>query len=106
MYEHVIRGVEGMRVLGHVQSFDYKYFNKAVAASKIHRKQPIYRQEFLDVKKNAKGQLKVPFTGLYTLVDWSFSGHYSGGRPRLSVKKQKQQPKRAVLLDFSEYVIW
>src|SRR3989441_7243258 len=25
MYEHVIRGVEGMRVLGHVQSFDYKY---------------------------------------------------------------------------------
>src|SRR6266496_1648227 len=60
MYEHVIRGVEGMRVLGHVQSFDYKYFNKAVAESKIQRKHPIYLQEFLDVKKNAKRQLKVP----------------------------------------------
>src|SRR5438046_2468200 len=41
MYEHVIRGVEGMRVLGHVQSFDYKYFNKAVSESKLHRNPPI-----------------------------------------------------------------
>jgi len=71
MYEHVIRGVEGMKVLGHVQSFDYKYFNKAVAESKIHRRHPIYLQEFLDVKKNAKGQLKVPITGAYTLIDLS-----------------------------------
>src|SRR5881296_4133048 len=105
MYEHVIRGVEGMRVLGHVQSFDYKYFNKAVAESKIQRKHPIYLQEFLDVKKNAKGQLKVPITGPYTLVDWSFSGHYSGGRTGLSLKKQKQETKREFLLDFVEQVI-
>src|SRR2546422_1376757 len=105
MYEHVIRGVEGMRVLGHVQSFDYKYFNKAVAESKIHRKHPIYLQEFLDVKKNAKGELKVPITGPYTLVDWSFSGHYSGGRTGLSLKKQKQEAKREFLLDFVEHVI-
>src|SRR5205807_876219 len=105
MYEHVIRGVEGMRVLGHVQSFDYKYFNKAVAESKIHRKHPIYLQEFFDVKKNAKGQLKVPITGPYTLVDWSFSGHYSGGRTSLSLKKQKQEAKREFLLDFVEQVI-
>src|SRR5438067_6961822 len=105
MYEHVIRGVEGMRVLGHVQSFDYKYFNKAVAESKIHRKHPIYLQEFLDVKKNAKGQLKVPITGPYTLVDWSFGGHYSGGRTSLSLKKQKQEAKREFLLDFVEQVI-
>ena len=105
MYEHVIRGVEGMRVLGHVQSFDYKYFNKAVAESKIQRKHPIYLQEFLDVKKNAKGQLKVPITGPYTLVDWSFGGHYSGGRTSLSLKKQKQEAKREFLLDFVEQVI-
>src|SRR6266571_3323326 len=61
MYEHVIRGVEGMRVLGHVQSFDYKYFNKAVAESKIHRKHPIYLQEFLDVKKKAKREFLLDF---------------------------------------------
>jgi 5-methyltetrahydropteroyltriglutamate--homocysteine methyltransferase len=105
MYEHVVRGVEGMRVLGHVQSFDYKYFNKAVAESKIHRKHPIYLQEFLDVKENAKGQIKVPITGPYTLVDWSFSGHYSGKRTGASLKKQKLEAKREFLLDFVEQVL-
>lgn len=105
MYEHVIRGVEGMRVLGHVQSFDYKYFNKAVAESKIHRKHPIYLQEFLDVKENARGPIKVPITGPYTLVDWSFGGYYSGRHGGPSLKKQKQEAKREFLLDFVEHVI-
>src|SRR5213594_4172243 len=105
MYEHVIRGVEGMRVLGHVQSFDYKYFNKAVAESKIHRKHPIYLQEFLDVKEHAKGPVKVPITGPYTLVDWSFGGYYTGQRTGSSLKNQKQEAKREFLLDFVEQVI-
>src|SRR5947199_1804579 len=105
MYEHVIRGVEGMRVLRHVQSFDYKYFNKAVAESKIHRKHPIYLQEFLDVKENAKGPIKVPITGSYTLVDWSFGGYYTGQQTSSSLKKQKQEAKREFLLDFVEQVI-
>src|SRR5437879_12606835 len=105
MEDNVISSVEAMRVLGHVKSFDYKYFNKAVAESKMHRKHQINLQEFLDVKKNANGQLKVPITGPYTLVDWSFSGHYSGGRTSLSLKKQKQEAKREFLLDFVQQVI-
>jgi 5-methyltetrahydropteroyltriglutamate--homocysteine methyltransferase len=105
MYEHVIRGVEGMKVLGHVQSFDYKYFNKAVAESKIHRRHPIYLQEFIDVKENAKGPIKIPITGPYTLVDWSFGGYYAGRRSGSSLKKQKLEGKREFLLDFVEQVI-
>jgi len=105
MYEHVIRGVEGMRVLGHVQSFDYKYFNKAVAESRIQRKHPIYLQEFLDVKENAKGPIKVPITGPYTLVDWSFGGYYYGRKEGSSLKQQKLEGKREFLLDFVEQVI-
>ncbi len=105
MYEHVIRAVEGMRVLGHVQSFDYKYFNKAVAEAKIHRKHPIYVQEFLDVRKNAKNAVKVPITGPYTLVDWSFSGYYSRGRDSSSLKERKLEAKREFLLDFVREVI-
>ena len=105
MYEHVIRAVDGMRVLGHVQSFDFKYFNKAVAESKVLRKHPIYLPEFLDVKKNAKEAVKVPITGPYTLVDWSFSGHYAGGRTGSSLKKQKLEGRREFLLDFVEQVI-
>ena len=105
MYEHVIRGVEGMSVLGHVQSFDYKYFNKAVAESKIRRRHQIYLPEFLDVKKNAKGHVKVPITGPYTLVDWSFGGYYTGRLAGSSLKKQKLEGRREFLLDFVEQVI-
>lgn len=105
MYEHVIRAIEGMRVLGHVQSFDYKYFNKAVAESKISRRHPIYLQEFLDVKGHAKGSVKVPITGPYTLVDWSFGGFYSYRNNASSLKKQKLEGKREFLLDFVEQVI-
>src|SRR6266702_2288202 len=47
MYEHVIKAVQGMNLLGHVHSFDYKYFNKGVAESKVLRKHPIYAREFL-----------------------------------------------------------
>src|SRR6267143_2782628 len=41
MYEHVIKSVQGMNLLGHVHSFDNKYFNKGVAESKISRKHSI-----------------------------------------------------------------
>jgi 5-methyltetrahydropteroyltriglutamate--homocysteine methyltransferase len=105
MYEHAVRAVEGMRVLGHVQSFDYKYFNKAVAESKISRRHPIYLQEFLDVKENAKGPIKVPITGPYTLLDWSFSGYYSRLKTGSSLKKQRLEARREFLLDIVEQVI-
>src|SRR6266849_10806392 len=76
MYEHVIKAVHGMNLLGHVHSFDNKYFNKGVAESKVSRKHSIYVPEFLDVKKYAHRAVKVPITGPYTLVDWSFNGYY------------------------------
>jgi 5-methyltetrahydropteroyltriglutamate--homocysteine methyltransferase len=76
MYEHVIKNVAGMRFLGHVNSFDYKYFRKAVAEGAVDRGQPIYVQEFRDVQKLAHRPVKVPITGPYTLVDWSYNEHY------------------------------
>ncbi len=104
MYEHVVRAVDGMKVLGHVQSFDYKYFNKAVAESKIHRKHPIYVQEFLDVRNNAKRSVKVPITGPYTMVDWSFPGYYAKNSGGQSLRAQRLEAKREFLLDFVEQV--
>lgn len=105
MYEHVIKAVQGMTLLGHVHSFDYKYFNKGVAESKISRKHPIYVPEFLDVKKHAHRAVKVPITGPYTLVDWSFSGYYIQKQHASSPKKRKIEAKREFLLDIVEKVI-
>ncbi len=105
MYEHVVRAVEGMRPLGHVQSFDNKYFNKAVAESRISRKHPIYLQEFLDVAKNAKNPVKVPITGAYTMADWSFPGYYTNSRKGSSLKQRGLEGKREFLLDLVEQII-
>src|SRR5207249_3454496 len=105
MYEHVIKAVQGMNPLGHVHSFDNKYFNKGVAESKISRKHPIYVQEFLDVKKYAHLDVKVPITGPYTLVDWSFSGYYVQKQDASSPKTRKIDAKREFLLDIVEEII-
>ena len=105
MYEHVIKAVQGMNLLGHVHSFDNKYFNKGVAESKISRKHPIYVQEFLDVKKYAHLDVKVPITGPYTLVDWSFSGYYVQKQDASSPKTRKIDAKREFLLDIVEQIL-
>ena len=105
MYEHVIKAVQGMNLLGHVHSFDYKYFKKGVAETKVSRKHPIYVPEFLDVKRYANRAVKVPITGPYTLVDWSFSGHYVQKQHASSPKRRKIEAKREFLLDIVEKVI-
>ena len=105
MYEHVIKAVEGMEFLGHVHSFDYKYFKKAVALSEIRRRHPIYLQEFLDVRQHSKNPVKVPITGPYTLVDWSFNEHYLRKNENHNLKQRKHEARREFLLDMVEKVI-
>ena len=105
MYEHVIRAVDGMEFLGHVHSFDYKYFKKAVALSEIRRKHPIYLQEFSDVRQHSKKPVKVPITGPYTLIDWSFNEHYLRRNKNHNLKQRKQEARREFLLDMVEKVI-
>jgi len=105
MYEHVIKGVDGMSFLGHVQSFDYKYFKKAVARGAVQRKHPISLQEFRDVKNNSKTPVKVPITGPYTLVDWSFNEYYLGKQTGSNLKERKLEARREFLLDIVENVL-
>ena len=76
MYEHFIRRVAGFQFLGYVKSFDYRYFNKAACVSEPKYVKPIYLEEFLFTKQNTTKKVKVPFTGAYTLVDWTFNEYY------------------------------
>src|SRR5712692_5457225 len=105
MYEHVVRAIDGMSFLGHVQSFDYKYFRKAVALEQIQRRHPIYLDEFSDVRKHARTPVKVPITGPYTLVDWSFNEHYLGKQSGSNLRERKNEARRAFLLDMVEQVL-
>src|SRR5437870_4549337 len=106
MYEHVIKNVGGMRFLGHVNSFDYKYFRKAVGEGAVDSSPPSYVQEFRDVHKLAHRAVKVPITGPYTLVDWSYNEYYQAkGNEGSSLKERKMSARRDFLLDLVEKVI-
>ncbi len=107
MYEHVIKSVAGFKFLGYVKSFDYRYFNKAACINKPKYVRPFYLHEFVFTKENTKKIVKVPFTGPYTTVDWTFNEYYEkklSGEVR-DFKRRKFEAKREFLFDLIREVI-
>ncbi|MEM2336015.1 MAG: hypothetical protein QXR79_00605 [Candidatus Bathyarchaeia archaeon] len=107
MYEHVIRNIEGFKFLGYVKSFDYRYFNKATCINKPKYMKPFYVEEFIFTRKNTNREVKVPFTGPYTLVDWTFNEYYE---KKLSskikdFKRRKFEARREFLFDLIKEVV-
>ena len=107
MYEHFIRRVSGFQFLGYVKSFDYRYFNKAACISKPKYVKPIYLEEFLFTKQNTSRKVKVPFTGAYTIVDWTFNESYEKkvGDKIKDFTRRKFEAKREFLFDLIKNVI-
>jgi 5-methyltetrahydropteroyltriglutamate--homocysteine methyltransferase len=107
MYEHVIRNVGGFKFLGFVKSFDYRYFNKAACINKPKYLKPFYLDEFLFAKQNTLKTLKVPFTGPYTLVNWTFNEYYEkrfSGKVE-NLKERKFKAKIEFLFDLIRDVV-
>ncbi|MGQ9640783.1 MAG: hypothetical protein ACUVUF_01485 [Candidatus Bathycorpusculaceae bacterium] len=107
MYEHVVRNIDGFEFLGFVKSFDYRYFNKAACVDKPKYVKPFYLDEFLFAKENTCKMLKVPFTGPYTLVSWTFNEYYEKklvGKIE-NLKKRKFEAKREFLFDLVKEVV-
>ncbi|MEM0357425.1 MAG: hypothetical protein QXL77_03510 [Candidatus Bathyarchaeia archaeon] len=107
MYEHVIRNTEGFEFLGYVKSFDYRYFNKAACISKPKYVKPFYLDEFLFTKENTRKIIKVPFTGPYTLVDWTFNEYYEkkAASQARDFKQRKASARREFLFDLVKEVV-
>jgi len=78
MYEYPIRQMTGFEFLGHVRSFDNKYYLKAAVTKEIGLERPYHLDEFDFVKTHAHAEPKLPITGPYTLADWSFNEYYLG----------------------------
>jgi 5-methyltetrahydropteroyltriglutamate--homocysteine methyltransferase len=76
MYEHLVRNIEGFKLLGSVHSFDYKYFTKGAVVDPPRYIRPIHLDEFEFVKAHTDSEVKIPITGPYTVVDWSFNEYY------------------------------
>ncbi|MER3601636.1 MAG: hypothetical protein C4339_02850 [Nitrososphaerota archaeon] len=101
MYEHVVRRLGGFRFLGSVNSFDYAYYRRAAAVNAPSYYGGIYLEELSLAKRFARLPLKVPITGPYTLMDWSYLGYYEARqRQRLGIPISTPQVKRAAREEF------
>lgn len=107
MYEHLVRNIKGFKLLGSVHSFDYKYFTKGAVVAEPKYAGPIHLDEFEFVKASTDREVKIPITGPYTIVDWSFNEYYekklrSKGRGPasglLDLKKTNFEARRKFML--------
>ena len=76
MYEHLANSLEGIEFYGLVRSFDNKYYKKGSVVSNIKRKSSFHGEELEFIMDNTEKRIKVPITGPYTMMDWSFNEAY------------------------------
>ncbi|MGC8734566.1 MAG: hypothetical protein ACP5RD_05960 [bacterium] len=104
MYEYPIKNVYGFEFKDHVVSFDYKYYRKAAVIDKPKLKNYYHLSEAKNILSIASKDVKIPLTGPYTLVDWSFDEYYfknvSIGENLVSLKES-----RANFLSDMAYII-
>ncbi len=112
MYEHLVRNIQGFKLLGSVHSFDFKYFTKGAVVSPPKFVGPIHLEEFEYVKTHTTRQVKLPITGPYTVVDWSFNEYYENkarrkraSQDRIDLRKTYFEARREFILDLVKKVL-
>jgi 5-methyltetrahydropteroyltriglutamate--homocysteine methyltransferase len=76
MYEYPIKNLSGFTFHGHVRSFENKYYRKASCERTPECNSPYHLKEFREIQQLASKEVKIPITGAYTLVDWSYDAFY------------------------------
>lgn len=105
MYEYPIRQMGGFEFLGHVRSFDNKYYLKAAATGEVRLERPYHIEEFDFVRSHAKGEPKLPVTGPYTLADWSFNEYYLGRRTGWKSRSVRRDAQREFVVELARKAI-
>ena len=80
MYEHFAKRVSNIEFYGLVRSFDNRYYKKGSVMGELKRTGPFHLQELEYLLKLTQKPLKVPITGAYTMMEWSFNEHYRSRR--------------------------
>jgi 5-methyltetrahydropteroyltriglutamate--homocysteine methyltransferase len=105
MYEHPIRQMKGFQFLGHVRSFDNKYYLKAAVTGEVKLDQPYHLDEFDFVKAHAVKEPKLPITGPYTLADWSYNEYYLGRQTGWKDRAARRRAQREFVVEIARRAI-
>ncbi len=101
MYEYPIRQMSGFQFLGHVRSFDNKYYLKAAVTGEIRLERPYHLEEFDFVKAHATAEPKLPITGPYTLADWSYNEYYLSRQPGWKGRAARRSAQREFVVEIA-----
>jgi 5-methyltetrahydropteroyltriglutamate--homocysteine methyltransferase len=105
MYDHAVRHAKGFATRGTVRSFDNKYYTKAAVVERPLVEKAYDLEEFEFVRSHTDRAVKVPFTGAYTIVDWSYDEHYARDGALLGSAAQRAEARRAFGLDVARDVV-
>lgn len=94
MYDHAVKHAKGFETRGTVRSWDNKYYTKAAVVEKPLVETVYDLAEYEFVRDHADRAVKVPFTGAYTIMDWSYDEHYAGGRSLLGASVERRMEAR------------
>jgi 5-methyltetrahydropteroyltriglutamate--homocysteine methyltransferase len=106
MYDHAVRHAKGFETRGTVRSFDNKYYTKAAVVEKPLVERPYDLEEFEYVRSHTNRTVKVPFTGAYTIVDWSYDEHYAKEGTMLgAAAKERAEARQRFGVDVARDVV-
>lgn len=94
MYDHAVKHARGFEERGTVRSFDNKYYTKAAVVEPPKVEGAYDLEEFRFVREHTDRQVKVPFTGAYTIMDWSYDEHYAAGGGLLGAPAERRAEAR------------
>lgn len=106
MYDHAVRHARGFETRGTVRAFDNKYYTKAAVTEKPLVEGAYDLHEFEFVRDHTDKVVKVPLTGAYTIVDWSYDEHYAREGSLLGASaRQRAEARRRFGVDAARDVV-
>jgi 5-methyltetrahydropteroyltriglutamate--homocysteine methyltransferase len=106
MYDHAVRHAKGFEPRGTVRSWDNKYYTKAAVTEKPLVETAYDLEEYQFVRSHTDRQVKIPFTGAYTIMDWSYDEYYARNGALLGAPaQQRTEPRRRFGVDAARDVV-
>ncbi len=106
MYDHAVKHAKGFETRGTVRAFDNKYYTKAAVIGKPLVESVYDLGEYEFVRSNTERVVKVPFTGAYTIMDWSYDEFYAANGGLLGASaEQRVRARRAFGVEAARDVV-
>jgi 5-methyltetrahydropteroyltriglutamate--homocysteine methyltransferase len=105
MYDWPVARTQGFEERGWCRSWDHLYFKKAAIVAPPRCDEPYHTEEYVHATRHGRKQLKVPVTGAYTLMDWSFDEYYFPRATGTSTAERRRAARRRFAVDLAKDVL-